>query len=178
MFLAGERPEPERLTEWTAQLPGTTLASLYGYEAAIVRTTADGASTGAARVHVLGPGLAPLPPGSVGEVYVAGACLARGYQGTSGLTAERFVPDPFGPPGTRMYRTGDLARRNAAGTLEFVGRTGRRVRVDGMWVEPAEVEARAARLPRRHRSRCTRSGGPARRLATGGIRGRGYRGGR
>ncbi|MEU4951944.1 amino acid adenylation domain-containing protein, partial [Streptomyces lavendulae] len=100
-----------------------------------------GEPAGATREYVLGPGLAPLPSGAVGEVYVAGAGLARGYRGSSGLTAERFVADPFGPPGTRMYRTGDLARRDAAGTLEFVGSTGRRVRVDGLWVEPAEVEA-------------------------------------
>src|SRR5207249_3855000 len=94
-----------------------------------------------AEVYVLGAEGEPVPAGVAGELHVGGVGVARGYLDSPALTAERFVPHPFGAPGARLYRTGDRVRWNDGGSLEFIGRIDDQVKIRGFRIELAEIEA-------------------------------------
>ncbi|MGL6236525.1 MAG: amino acid adenylation domain-containing protein [Segniliparus sp.] len=138
---------------------GVELDNFYGPTEAVVCATGQlgccpsgagavpiGAPLAGARAYLLDEALELVPQGVVGEIYLGGEHLARGYLGAPALTAQRFVADPF-LPGARMYRTGDLARRNAAGQLEFVGRADEQVKIRGFRIELGEVAAAVAAHP-------------------------------
>ncbi|MEV6121631.1 amino acid adenylation domain-containing protein [Streptomyces sp. NPDC052077] len=155
MIVSGEASSGDTVRHWS---PGRRLYNGYGPTETTVCATLSGAlsapvappigrPTVNARVYVLDHDLRLVPPGVVGELHVAGGGVARGYLGRPALTADRFVADPFGAPGSRMYRTGDLARWNADGDLEFAGRADDQLKIRGFRVEPGEVEAALRALP-------------------------------
>jgi amino acid adenylation domain-containing protein len=168
--LAGE-PLSAALVQRIAEgAPGVRVTDLYGPTEATVYATAarrapDGPETigrplAATRAYLLDEGMEPVPDGMPGELYLGGPGVARGYLGRPALTAARFVPDPFGPvPGTRLFRTGDRARFLADGSLVFLGRVDRQVKLRGRRVEPGEVEHVLAAHPGVEEVRVTVAGG-------------------
>ncbi|THA25972.1 amino acid adenylation domain-containing protein [Streptomyces sp. RKND-216] len=164
LLLAGEEVVPARFGDWfdSPSAPGCTVLNWYGpTEATVLMTVAELTARTTRRVRapiggpvpgssawVLDAGLRPVPPGASGELYIGGLQVAQGYWRRPGLTAERFVPDPFSDvPGARLYRTGDLARHRADGLLEFLGRSDNQVKIRGHRIELGEIEARAVEHP-------------------------------
>ncbi|TDO16372.1 nonribosomal peptide synthetase DhbF [Bacillus subtilis] len=158
VIFGGEALELSRLEDWYNRHPENRpqLINMYGITettvhvsyieldrsiAALRANSLIGCGIPDLGVYVLDERLQPVPPGVAGELYVSGAGLARGYLGRAGLTAERFIADPFGPPGTRMYRTGDVARLRADGSLDYVGRADHQVKIRGFRIELGEIEA-------------------------------------
>ncbi len=178
LMVGGEAVPAALLREWHQRHPGLAIVNQYGPTEATVGCLDYQINPGDAvpdpvpagrpmwntRVFVLDENLRPVPPGVAGELYVAGAGLARGYLGRPGLTAERFVACPYGPAGERMYRTGDLARWaagvrgdgsprwNTDGQIEYLGRTDDQVKVRGFRIELGEVQAQLAGLDGVHQA--------------------------
>ena len=159
IVLCGEACPPDLIRDWS---PGRRMRNAYGpTETTVVATvsrplTPADAETGTVPIGTPIPGLSarvlddrlrPVATGVPGELYLSGARLARGYLNRHSLTAQRFVADPFGPPGTRMYRTGDRVRWLPTGDLEYVGRTDSQVKIRGFRVELGEIETVLGRHP-------------------------------
>ncbi|MGW6455279.1 amino acid adenylation domain-containing protein [Streptomyces sp. NPDC055078] len=154
LLLLGGEAVPQALWSEVRAASGVMSVNLYGPTEYTVdalaadlgdsATPAVGRPIGNTGAYVLDAALRPVPAGTAGELYLAGRGLARGYLHRHALTAERFVADPYGPPGTRMYRTGDLVRlrdEGPGGELEYLGRTDDQVKIRGFRIEPGEVEA-------------------------------------
>ncbi len=160
LFAGGEALPTKLAKRFHRRRPDVGLYNLYGpTEATIDATFGDsrnacpggtveiGWPVANVRVQLLDAALQPVPVGVAGELHVGGLALARGYLERPGLTAERFVPDPFAGPGERLYKTGDLARRRGDGRIEFLGRIDHQVKIRGFRIELGEVEVPLAAHP-------------------------------
>ncbi|MFF7459775.1 amino acid adenylation domain-containing protein, partial [Kitasatospora sp. NPDC008115] len=152
VLVAGEACPPEVVEHWSQ---GRQMINLYGTTETFVssissplsgRNVTIGRPIVHTQLYVLDEYLRLVPPGVAGELYNAGTVMARGYLGRAGLSAERFVADPFGGAGGRMYRTGDLVRWNRDGELEYLGRVDDQVKIRGFRIEPGEVQAVLTRM--------------------------------
>ncbi|WP_425300616.1 amino acid adenylation domain-containing protein, partial [Nocardia farcinica] len=154
LITAGEACPPELLRRWAAPVDAGTLLFFNAYgptEATIMTSVTDpmtpdrpitiGAPIRGLAAYVLDRRLRPVPAGVTGELYVAGAALARGYLHRPALTADRFVADPLAADGSRMYRTGDLVRRTVSGDPEYLGRNDFQVKIRGFRIELGEIDA-------------------------------------
>jgi thioesterase domain-containing protein len=158
IICSGEALAPALADRCHELLPAVELHNLYGpTEAAIdvswhrcrpgERPLPIGAPIANTRLYVLDPVGEQTPVGTPGDLCIAGVQLAQGYLGRPGLTADRFRPDPFGPPGQRLYRTGDLARWLPGGEIEYLGRSDDQIKIRGIRIEPGEIEAALASHP-------------------------------
>ena len=163
VIFGGEALDPASLGEWYERHPGSpSLVNMYGITETTVHVThlalsPDLCSARAGRpigrcipdlqAYVVDPYLQPVPVGIAGELYIGGSGLARGYLNRPDLTAERFVANPFGSPGSRLYRSGDRVRWLPEGTLDYLGRTDEQVKIRGFRIELGEIEACLARHP-------------------------------
>ncbi|WP_308117855.1 non-ribosomal peptide synthetase, partial [Streptomyces anatolicus] len=160
VVLAGEGLPARTVGRVREAVAGSEVRNIYGPTEATVYATAFtcdpadpdrdppiGRPVGGTRAYVLDERMRPVPVGAPGELFLAGTGVARGYLRRPGLTAARFLPDPFGPAGSRMYRTGDLVRWTADGDLVYLGRGDDQVKVRGFRIELGEVEAALARHP-------------------------------
>ncbi|NKY52500.1 non-ribosomal peptide synthetase [Nocardia vermiculata] len=159
----GEACPPELVTRWATEIPGgrREFYNTYGpTEATIVTHVGDPLAPGAPVTigrpvrgmtsRILDDRLAQTAPGQDGELYLAGPGLARGYLRRPDLSADRFVADPYGPPGSRMYRTGDLARTTADGLWEYLGRNDFQVKIRGFRIELGEIDSALVAHPEIH----------------------------
>jgi len=133
-------------------LYGPTEATIYSTAAQLVPGASGmppsiGGPVANYQILILDRTLRPVPPGVTGDLWIAGLGLARGYFGQPGLTAERFVANPFGPAGSRMYRSGDLARWTGTGEVEYLGRSDHQIKLRGFRIEPAEIDSALIRHP-------------------------------